>query len=53
MAIVMEKVSPKEHADEGGVHFHIYRPEISNINNYETIEVGSNLKDEKDELAST
>lgn len=41
MAIILDKVSPSEQAVDGGTHFHIYRPEVKTINNYETVVVGS------------
>jgi hypothetical protein len=41
MATVMDKVSPKEAVDAGGVHFHIWAPETSESSEYETVEVGA------------
>lgn len=46
MAVVLEKVSPKDTGNEGGVHFHLYRPDMSQINQYEVIQVGPALQSE-------
>jgi len=43
MATIVEKVSPKETVDQGGVHFHIYKPEISVEQNYKVVTVGSKV----------
>jgi hypothetical protein len=41
MATIMEKVTPKESRDEGGVHFHIYKPEVAVEQNYQTVTIGT------------
>lgn len=43
MATVLDKVTDKKATDEGGIHFHLYRPESAPESKYETIEVGSRL----------
>lgn len=43
MAVIVEKVSPKESADQGGVHFHIYKPEIEVEQSYQVVTVGSKV----------
>ena len=43
MAVIVEKVSPKDDSAEGGVHFHIYKPEIQVEQNYQVVTVGSAL----------
>lgn len=45
MAIILDKVSPKEGPNEGGVHFHIFRPEFKQENHYETVNLGSSVPD--------
>lgn len=43
MATIMDKVSDKKQETDGGIHFHLYRPEIKQENHYDTIEIGSAL----------
>lgn len=42
MSKIIQNLTPKEgNADEGGVHFHVYRPEQAAITDYEMVVVGS------------
>ena len=41
MAVIIEKCSEKESTHDGGVHFHIYRPEMQSESAYDTITVGA------------
>jgi hypothetical protein len=40
MAVIMDKVS-KNNNDEGAVHFHIHRPEIRSVNDYNTVRINT------------
>jgi hypothetical protein len=40
LAVITQSMGPKDEQQEGGVHFHVYRPELKQVNNYETITVG-------------
>lgn len=41
LATITQSMSPKEEQPDGGVHFHVYRPELKQENHYETITVGA------------
>lgn len=41
LSVVVDKVLPKQDAVLGGVHFHVWRPEMREESTYETINVGS------------
>jgi len=42
MSKIIQNLTPKDSgADEGGVHFHVYRPEQANISDYEMVVVGA------------
>jgi hypothetical protein len=41
LAVIMEKCTPREDGDAGGVHFHIYQPEINQEENYTVVNVGA------------
>lgn len=43
MASIVEKVTPKDSGDAGGVHFHIYKPEMNVEQNYKVVNVGSSI----------
>lgn len=45
MAVILEKVSPKESGEEKGVHFHIFRPEFKQENHYETVNLPASVID--------
>lgn len=45
MAVILDKVSPREDHMQGGVHFHIIKPETAPISDYKVIEVGSRPAD--------
>lgn len=45
MASVLEKCEPKDKAVEGGVHFHIWKPEINVEQNYQTVTIGGERRD--------
>lgn len=47
MAIIIEKVTPKETGPDGGVHFHIFRPEFKQENHYETVTLASSVPEQK------
>lgn len=47
MAIIIEKVTPKDTGSDGGVHFHIFRPEFKQENHYETVTLASSVPSEK------
>lgn len=40
MAVILDKVSPKEQTGEGGVHFHVFVPEIRQENTYQIVNLG-------------
>lgn len=40
MATILEKVTPKGGAGEEHVHFHIFRPEQMQVNNYQVVNLG-------------
>lgn len=40
MAVILDKVTPKEAEHKDGLHFHIYRPEMAVASAYETVELG-------------
>jgi hypothetical protein len=46
MASILEKCTEKEKVDTGGVHFHVYRPEMHNEMNYTTVNVGPAIPSE-------
>lgn len=41
LSTVLDKVMPKEDSVQGGVHFHVWRPEMREEASYETVVVGS------------
>lgn len=46
MAKVIQSMTPKEtNVEEGGVHFHIYRPEQKQLSDYEMVVVGAGKSD--------
>lgn len=40
LAVVVDKTTPKEEGPMGGVHFHVWRPEMRTEESYEVINVG-------------
>jgi hypothetical protein len=43
MAVVLDRCSPKEQTHEGGVHFHIMKPEVQRETVYDVVKIGSGL----------
>lgn len=43
MSVILDKCTPKDEGDKGGVHFHIYRPELRAETSYTTVNVGPSL----------
>lgn len=39
LATVLERATPKEDENRGGVHFHIYRPDMQAAHDYETVTI--------------